>query len=135
MIVETQDYSRLTKLSKNRNAVRTESMLGFARLPQIGERLVIVGRGLEHSKGVRVIVTSLVKKIVKSGPGDFIILTENSTYRLERLGPGDDANEFRAFLEHMLTLASKAGGAIQRPHPRPRKMAPTSNECEVAVDV
>ena len=87
MFIELQDYSRLIKISKNPNALRTESMLGFARVPRFGDRLIIYGRGLINPERVRLIVTSMVQKIVKSGPSSYLIQTENSTYRLERIGP------------------------------------------------
>jgi hypothetical protein len=78
-------YYKLTKLSKNENALRTEEMKGHAEDPTQGESFIIVGKGLESTEGDRIISTSLIVDIVRVSKDKQLIHTINSTYELERL--------------------------------------------------
>ena len=72
---------KLTKLSKNENELRTNSMEGeFWDPPIRGKRFAIIGEGIEF--GDRVIYTSIVKEVKQTELG-YEFDTEFSTYRLE----------------------------------------------------
>ena len=120
MIVELKDYSCITKISKNPNKVRTPSMLGFARVPRFGDRLIVIGKGLEFPDRIRVLTTSLVQKVVKSGTSRYLIQTENSTYQLDRIGPCDEATSLAEFIARA-SIISENVSTSRRPKPRPRR--------------
>lgn len=78
-----------TKLSKNINAVRTKSMTGyFDRYPQLGERFVIFGKGLEVEGNIRMIHTSPVVSFEKAYK-KIVFNTENSKYQLSNIEDTD----------------------------------------------
>lgn len=76
---------RLTKLSKNENALRTSDIIGnFTKLPTIGESFVIVNdKPLNTLGSNRVVWTSIVKEISSKEENKYEITTENSVYLLE----------------------------------------------------
>ena len=74
---------RLTKLSDNENAMRTEFMDGeFTELPKIGQGFEIFGEPLEFGT-TRQIYTSDVKDVTTVFDGLWIFETEFSKYKLE----------------------------------------------------
>lgn len=74
---------RVTKLSDNKNAMRTESIEGEAQnLPEIGKSFVVIGEGLEF--GHRLFNTSMVQNI-EERDNKLIIKTLNSLYQVEIL--------------------------------------------------
>ena len=128
MKVDINAYARLTKLSKNKNDVRTEAMVGFAKVPRFGERLVIVGKGLEHPDRVRLIVTSLVQKVTNLSPTEFILQTENSTYRLQRLELSEEANALWEFVQQANPACSP--GDEEQHDPRRGPKGPLQKICK-----
>lgn len=77
---------RVTKLSDNKNAMRTTSLEGETEhLPQIGKSFVVVGEGLEF--GQRLFNTSMVQNI-EERDNKTIIKTLNSLYQVEILNKG-----------------------------------------------
>lgn len=81
---------KLTKLSNNVNALRTNEVIGKAdNLPVIGESFVMTSKPLDPNAAIRLIRTSPVKYISGNmNPDHYIIHTENSTYLIEVLGEG-----------------------------------------------
>ena len=82
---------KITKLSDNVNALRTESMTGdFYSWPEVGGRFTIFGKALSIPDGFRMIATFVVQRIVSreyldDGAMTVVFNTENSTYKLEEL--------------------------------------------------
>jgi hypothetical protein len=72
----------LTKLSKNKNAFRTQSIDGFCNaLPKVGNGFIVLAEPLE-SGDVRKVWTSNVKEIISKGKRDIRFLTQHSEYHL-----------------------------------------------------
>lgn len=79
----------LTKLSDNKNALRSNRIEGFAaKMPTVGERFRMYADGFDDPSLVRMIDTSPVKEIEEGSPvprGDmfyYFFKTENSRYQL-----------------------------------------------------
>lgn len=74
---------KLTKLSDNQNALRTNEVIGITdELPVVGKSFVMTGEGLEF--GTRMIWTSEVMKLNEDGSFN----TQNSVYKVEVLEEG-----------------------------------------------
>lgn len=77
--------AKITKISDNKNALRTDSMEGFfLESPQIDKPFTIFGESLDPIMSARVVITSPVKSIEDTG-NKVIINTQNSTYQLDLL--------------------------------------------------
>ena len=79
---------KLTKIKSTHENLRTDEIIGFPYGgPTIGRSLVFIsaGGGVEIKGADRVITTSNVKEIKELAPGKQELITENSTYVLERL--------------------------------------------------
>ena len=77
---------RFTKLSKNKNALRTNEIVGeCSNLPTIGENFILVGESLENKdeNAIRIITTSTVVDVKNDETDKYVIHTLNSTYQLE----------------------------------------------------
>ena len=76
---------KLTKLSRNKNDLRTNSMEGvFSEPPTIGKRFAITGKPLTKGASIRLIDTSVVQSVEEEEDG-WRFQTENSKYRIRRL--------------------------------------------------
>ena len=76
---------KLTKVSINSNALRTNEVLGKCDLlPELGKPFVIYAEGIEF--GIRMVTTSLVQEITETG-SQIVFKTLNSEYKLERIAP------------------------------------------------
>ena len=77
---------RLTKLSDNKNAIRTSSVEGhLMEAPATGQGLCLHAPPIEEGFDVRVLLTSPVVKLVEEEQGTLKVYTENSVYRIEML--------------------------------------------------
>lgn len=80
---------KLTKVASSHNNVRTDVVEGVTPTwpPEVGTGFVLFGEGLEVPGSVRMIGTTPIQEVkpLMSGPDcqEFVIKTENSTYRLE----------------------------------------------------
>ena len=84
----------LTKLSKNKNALRTKVVRGLCYdYPKLGETFVVKAKGLSRPDALRIVETSRIKNIEVVGSGFkaryWIIRTDNSVYRLDFTGEYD----------------------------------------------
>ena len=74
----------ITKLSRNKNAVRSKCMEGiFTTPPTVGRSFFIFGDPIDPTAFARVIGTSPVVSIKEEKSG-WVIQTENSKYRIIR---------------------------------------------------
>lgn len=74
---------KITKVSTNKNAMRTTDMEGKCiHLPQEGESFTVLGIGLEF--GFRNFTTSIVKSVVQNDDS-YLIETLNSVYKVDVL--------------------------------------------------
>lgn len=72
----------LTKLESDHNNLRTSVIEGTCQaMPRVNESFRMLAEALEISAGVRIIVTSRVKKVTKK-EGSYIFETQNSRYML-----------------------------------------------------
>lgn len=79
--MQEQILVKMTKLSDNQNALRTNEIEGFCfELPQVGQPFVMYGEGIEF--GTRIVSTSLVQEVA-----DNKFKTLNSQYQLDVLSP------------------------------------------------
>jgi hypothetical protein len=86
---------RLTKLSDNKNALRTQAVEGTpVRPPAVGEEFIILCAPIDKAFDLRQVTTSAVTEI----EGD-TFKTLNSTYRLEELDFADGDRELLDKLE------------------------------------
>lgn len=76
--------AKLTKISNNKNALRTDSIEGmFIDLPKIDSSFTIFGEPLNPIADARMIYTSYVKEIKMESDKVITLITENSEYQLE----------------------------------------------------
>lgn len=74
----------ITKLSRNKNALRTNGMVGeFNTPPEVGRSFSIFGESLTEGGLLRAICTSRVQSVVEEKNG-WKIQTENSSYRITK---------------------------------------------------
>ena len=81
-----ENTHKLTKIKSTHDNVRTDEIVGYPYMPpKVGKRFSFIsfGGGLEIP-GDRLITTSIVK-VINDLDGKQEIVTENSTYTLERL--------------------------------------------------
>jgi len=72
----------ITKLSRNKNDLRTKSMKGtFKDVPEVGSRFVIFGESLTPGGSLRMISTSIVQAVEVLDDG-WKIQTENTKYKI-----------------------------------------------------
>jgi len=84
-------YGTLFKIESNHDNLREGQAYGsFKELPVIGERFVLIGRGLEDPATVRHVITTKVKEVVKEDKYLYTFKTENSTYKLELVPYSED---------------------------------------------
>ena len=75
---------KLTKLSDNKNALRTNEIEGkFEHLPKVGQSFTIIGEPLKKGMLCRLVMTTAVEELLNPEYGVYILNTVNSTYRLE----------------------------------------------------
>lgn len=72
----------LTKVSDNKNAMRTQSIVGIApKLPVKNSAFVVIGDSLTPGNNARIVTTSLIKEVVQNG-NEYEIMTQNSAYKV-----------------------------------------------------
>ncbi len=77
---------RLTKLSKNRNALRTKQVTGNCDfLPEVGFSFTMWAKPINKESSYRIIETSKVQEFTKNKPWVCIFNTLNSRYKVEVL--------------------------------------------------
>lgn len=88
----------LEKINSSHNNLRTTTMRGmFQDFPNIGERFIIFGEGIQF--GNRMIHTTPIGEILELGTNedsqDFCVFkTANSTYRITQLGDIEDSADY-----------------------------------------
>jgi hypothetical protein len=74
----------LTKISDNKNALRTKSVAGvYQQNPTIGAPFSIYGKALSLNVGMRAVITSPVISVATIDENVVEFSTENSKYRLQ----------------------------------------------------
>jgi len=77
-------HGNLTKLSDNKNALRTNNIEGdYSNAPSVGKSFTIFGEPLTKEADVRIITTSMVEEISAEEDHSITFRTLNSLYRLE----------------------------------------------------
>lgn len=80
-----QTKVRLTKLSSNKNALRTDAVEGTSlRLPRVGMSFFMIAPPLDPAANHREVTTSRIKAVLPDTEKKrFLFETQNSTYLLE----------------------------------------------------
>lgn len=85
---------KLTKLSDNPNALRTNEVIGnFEDKPKVGEGFFMTAEALTPGMDWREVWTSRVTKIVSDNEQETVFHTLNSTYKVEYLDKIDKVKE------------------------------------------